>query len=248
MIPLHAVHAEENTGSVVLGTMDARYADEDLKSYLAENGVDVHAGDEIRLVKNNDQSRSISSPTELQVVQYDEAINEYCVSTLLAYVENSEGVLPTDVPVSVNNARGSQSIAYNYKSNTITLTIIANYDKTSLTVQNEYRTGYRPKSIGFKYTKTSSATVSVSSVDATLMTSGDLYSSNSNKITNSDYTYNIRVNKSNPTASTTYSQSGSLASGLTILYTGGNQSGVYYTYTIKFSDGSLDAKDRPLEP
>ncbi len=248
IIPSRTVHAVESGEFTVLGTMDACYADEDLKSYLMENGVNVQPGDEISLIQNRSRNRAIPFYTELQVVQYDDVLNEYCVSTVLAYTENSEGILPTDVSAIVNKTRGSHSISYDYKNNTITLTIIANYDKTTPVIDNQVRTAYNPKSIGFKYTKTSSATVSVNSVDVTLTTSGDLYSFNLGQTTNYDYTYNIRKNQSNPTAGTTYSQSGGLASGLSILNTGGNQSGVYYTYTIKFSDGTLDAKDRPLEP
>ncbi len=242
LFPTANVDAVESNNTVVLGSMDASYADKDLKAYLAENGINIEPGDIISLVRNSSNVRS-STTNELKVVQQDSS-DVITVHTLIGYDEDQNGTAPADVPIDATNGRLTKSLSFNYKSNTITLTVSATYTIDHITIDGYDRAAYRPLSSSFMYTRSSSANVTVTSIDTSFITSGALYSLTTNSITSDSYSYTIENTQYDPVASKWYPKSRNMTSNLRIIYTnGGWNEGPWMSYLIKFSDGTSGMQD-----
>ena len=102
------------TDHTILASMDAAYADNDLKAYLSKNGIQTQAGDRLIAVSAHD---SVGTQTTLQVLKENEdEITEYF---LWGYDDEGNRV---DAPIEINpNARAMQTFTWKPGDETITI-------------------------------------------------------------------------------------------------------------------------------
>ena len=112
----------------VLATMDAQFAEPELREYLAENGIEVHAGHEIvALSVENETGDGLMG---LQVIRQEGNQNQYKTNTLISLNENGNEI---DAPIAVTPSlsRASTNISWVPNSITgggpITINVTANY-------------------------------------------------------------------------------------------------------------------------
>lgn len=99
----------------VLATMDAQFAEPELREYLAENGIEVHAGHEIvALSVENETGDDLMG---LQVIRQEGNQNQYKTNTLISLNENGNEI---DAPIAVTPSLSRASTNISWVPNSIT--------------------------------------------------------------------------------------------------------------------------------
>ncbi len=230
-----SVHAIDTEQAVTLATISGQQASNDLKQYLVSNDISVKPTDEISLINDGN--------IKLQVIS-QESEDTYTVSVISGYNQQGTQITKSDVPFVPNLSRSSPSFSYNYKNNTITFTASVTYDSEYLNIDGYDRIAYRPLSTSFRYTRSSSATVTITKVESTFRTGGALYQVSTGSILNDDYYYDITNNISSPNPSINYSKSRELSNYLRIIFaSGADDEGPLLSYAIYYSDGTSNTMD-----
>ena len=211
-------HQDTGTDHTILASMDAAYADNDLKAYLSKNGIHTQAGDQLVAVLSHDD---VGTQTTLQVVK--ESGNQMTEYFLWGYDDEGNRV---DAPIELNpNTRAMQTFSWKPGDETITISATGQYylDYTGTYPFIDLLLMY-PQGLSFHYTY-NGGYVPVSSINMALQTMGLLYDSDGNFI-EADHVYNIYKCVDNPNANVTYSATGSIPSGYKIAR-GGDGSGIF---------------------